>query len=48
MIKEIFVSALTVLIVCGLFKNGQTELANGVIAGICLAAVDYIIVKAPW
>jgi hypothetical protein len=48
MLKEIFVSASTILIVYGLFQNGQTELANGVIAGICLAAVDYIIVKAPW
>lgn len=48
MLKEIFVSVSTVLIVYGLFKNGQTELADGVIAGICLAAVDYIIVKAPW
>jgi hypothetical protein len=48
MIKEIFVSASTVLIVYGLFLNGQTELANGVIAGICLVAIGYIIAKAPW
>lgn len=48
MIKEIFVSASTVLIVYGLIEQGQTELANGVLAGICLAAIGYIIAKAPW
>lgn len=48
MLKEIFVSASTILIVYGLFQNGQTNLANGVIAGICLVAIGYIIAKSPW
>ena len=48
MLKEIIIIASYILIVYGLFKNGQTELANGVIAGICLVAIGYIIVKNPW
>ena len=48
MLKEIFVSASTILIINGLFQNGQTDFAAGVIAGICLVAIGYIIAKAPW
>lgn len=48
MLKEMFVSTSYMLIVYGLFQNGQTDLAAGVIAGICLAAIGYIIVKNPW
>ena len=48
MLKEIIVIASYIIIVYGLFQNGQAELANGVLAGICLAAIGYIIAKAPW
>jgi hypothetical protein len=48
MLKEIIVIASSILIVYGLFKSGQTELANGVIAGMCLSFLGYVIVKNPW
>jgi hypothetical protein len=48
MLKEIIVIASYILIVYGLFQNGQTELANGVIAGMCLSLLGYVIVKATW
>jgi len=48
MLKEIIVIASYILIVYGLFQNGQAELANGVIAGMCLSFLGYVIVKNPW
>lgn len=48
MLKEIIVIASYILIVYGLIEQGQTDLAAGVIAGICLVAIGYIIAKTPW
>jgi hypothetical protein len=48
MLKEIIIIASYILIVYGLIEQGQTELANGVLAGICLATIGYIIAKSPW
>ena len=48
MIKEIIVIASYILIMYGLIEQGQTELAKGVIAGMCLSLLGYVIVKATW
>jgi len=48
MLKEIIIIASYILIVYGLIEQGQTELANGVIAGMCLSFLGYVIVKNPW
>jgi hypothetical protein len=48
MLKKIFVSASSIIIINGLFQNGQTDLAAGVIAGMCLSFLGYVIVKNPW
>jgi hypothetical protein len=45
MLKEIIVIVSYILIVYGLIERGQPELANGVIAGMCLSFLGYVIVK---